>query len=341
LSARKRTTKKKGDNGGSELPLPKPITELTGGFPPVTESEAERDAFALLMLFYFRRTLDYAALSHCVRWFHPLASFFDQTESQLKNFFARIRHLRGYVDAAQLASPMEQDAATRYAERQMATMAGAVRGRLVLEHHPAFPRRLAPTALPIDWLFCHPSTSISLPRPVVAIVGSRQSSRPQLAVAAAAAEAVGALAGTVITGLATGADIAAHHAARDTEASLIGVLGSGAGKPYPAEAAGYVKELLTGRGTVLSEVPPDYTPDKDAFVLRNRIVAALADVVVAVSGKYASGTSHTLRFAADARVPVISLDPAPASGITKLAIELGGHAMNVAEFGRQLRREDD
>jgi len=147
--------------------------------------------------------------------------------------------------------------------------------------------------------------------------------------------------GTVITGLATGADAAAHTAARDTEALLVAVLGSGVAKPYPPSSSRLVEELLSGRGTVLTEVPPDYTPNADAFVLRNRIVAALADVVVAVSGKYASGTAHTIRFAADAKVPVLSADPAPNSGITKLVLELGGEVMSPDGVRATLAREEE
>jgi DNA processing protein len=112
------------------------------------------------------------------------------------------------------------------------------------------------------------------------------------------------------------------------------------GKPYPPNHAPWVRELMAGRGTVFSEVPPDYTANQDSFVLRNRIVAGLADFVVAVSGKYASGTSHTVRFASDAGIQVISADPTANSGITKLVEELGGHAATVQEIRDMLRAED-
>jgi len=303
--------------------------------------EAAEDANTLMAMFYFRKILDHQALSLCVQHFRPLSRFFEATERELKYIFARDRHLRGYVDAHQLVSHTQRSAASRYAERHLNAFAEGL-GSLLMHNHPAFPRmRLERSRLPVDWLFIHPTTALRLSRPTVAIVGSRQSSKRQLDAARDVAEGVGALGGTVVTGLATGADGAAHEAARSTEASIVAVLGSGVAKPYPSEHAKWVKELLEGRGTVLSEVPPDYAPNQDGFVLRNRIVAALADVVVAVSGKYASGTAHTIRFACDASVPVVSVDPDPASGISALVRECGGYVSSPSDFVRQLERGED
>jgi predicted Rossmann fold nucleotide-binding protein DprA/Smf involved in DNA uptake len=304
-------------------------------------AEAEADALSLLALFYYRRVLDRQAISLLVRYFHPLNSFFQTTERELKLFFAEHRHLRGLVDAAQLVSQTSREAAFRYADRQRELMSGGMRGSFLIEAHPSFPQQLRRSRLPIDWIFSYSRSQVATPSPVVAVVGSRSSTSAQLRAAEEIAHAVGALGGTVVTGLATGADAAAHAAARDTEASIIGVLGSGVGKVYPPSHTNWVRELMAGRGVVLSEVPSDYGANADAFVLRNRIVASMSDLVVAVSGKYASGTSHTVRFAADARVPVVSVDAAPNSGISKLVEELGGTTIPVARLAADLRRGDD
>ena len=327
--------KKKGNDRQTEAVPRFPFPEEL-----VNQHEAERDAHALLSLFYFRRILDHQAISLVVRHFHPLTDFFNRTESELRAFFANFRHLRGVVDAAQLASRTSKAAAAHYADKQLELMTGRYRGTLITERHPAFAYQLNRSRYPIDWLFCHPSPGLAMASPVVAIVGSRQSTSEQLDAAREVAEAVGRLRGTVITGLATGADGAAHSAARDTEASIIAVLGTGVAKPYPPEHAHWVRELIAGRGTVLSESPPDYSATESAFVLRNRIVAALADVVVAVSGKYLSGTSHTIRFAADVGVPVVSADPSPSSGMSKLVSELGGQVIGASDVMAGRGRED-
>jgi DNA processing protein len=306
-----------------------------------SEAEAEEDAFSLLALFHFRRTLDQQALTYCLDYFRPLKAFFSASERELKALFAAHRHLRGFVDAAALADRANHAAAFRYAERQMMRLWPESRGRLLLKGHPDFPRWLLRSALPVEWIFLHSRVGLVRPSPSVAIIGSRKSNRKQLEAAGIVAEAVGAIRGTVITGLATGADGAAHHAARPTEAALIAVLGGGVGKIYPPEHSPFVRELLAGRGTVLTEVPPEYSANADSFILRNRIVAALADIVVVVSGKYASGTSHTLRFAADSGARIVSVDPAPGSEITRLALELGGSAVTTSEFSESLTGVED
>jgi DNA protecting protein DprA len=306
-----------------------------------SEAEAEEDAFSLLALFHFRRTLDQQALSYCLDFFRPLRTFFEASERELKEFFAAHRHMRGFVDAATLADRANHAAAFRYAERQMMRLWPEYRGKLLLKGHPDFPRRLQRSVLPVEWIFLHSRVGLVRSAPTVAIVGSRKSSRKQLEAAALVAEAVGAIRGTVITGLATGADGAAHSAARPTEAALVAVLGGGVGKIYPPEHTPFVRELLAGRGSVITEAPPEYSANSDSFILRNRIVAALADTVVVVSGKYASGTAHTLRFAADSRVRIVSVDPVGSSEITRLALELGGSAATVAEFSESLTGVED
>jgi predicted Rossmann fold nucleotide-binding protein DprA/Smf involved in DNA uptake len=306
-----------------------------------TAEEAEADARALLTLFYYRRVLDHRAIALLYRHCRPLMDFLRETERGVKDFFAHFQHLRGYVDAHVLTSTTQRQAAERYADRLMGLLAGRMRGTLLTEYHPMFPERLRRSPLPIYWLFFHPSPILRLPSPVVAIIGSRRSTSTQLRTAAKIAEGVGNVRGTVVTGLATGADAAAHDTARDSEASLVAVLGSGIAKPYPPNHGHWVGELLQGRGYVLTEVPFDHAPKDESFILRNRIVAALADVVVAVSGGYASGTSHTIRFAADMGVPIVSADPDPKSGITQLVEELGGEFTAPESFVSRLQHEDD
>jgi DNA protecting protein DprA len=309
----------------------KAATAALPGFPlsdGFEREEAERDASALLPLFHFRRWLDHQALSLIVRSVRPLSDFWSMNERELKALFARFYDLRGYVNAWTLATNDQHAAAHKYAERMKQRLAsGRSQGSLLLHTHPDFPHSLKASRLEVQWLFCHSRIARPFPRPIVAIIGSRRSNPAQLRVAAALAEGVGAMRGTVVTGLATGADGAAHEAATDTEATLVAVLGGGIAKVYPAGHERFVNDLTRGRGTVLTELPPDYSPNADAFVWRNRIVAGLADYVIAVSGDYASGTAHTIRFAADARVPVLSADPTPQSGISRLVRELGGDVL--------------
>jgi DNA protecting protein DprA len=301
--------------------------------PPVPSTPDEAEVDALLQLFYYRRILDYQALSLCIQHFKPLRRFFEATEVELRGFFSQFMHLRGTVDAWQLADPNKHRAARDYGERlKQQLQGGDFRGELLLASHPAFPERLKRSKLPINWLFCHPQAPANPRSTTVAIIGSRRSTQEQLSAARITANLLVEIGATVITGLASGADEAAHRGASQKLESVIAVLGSGVRQVTPKSRLQEVQTLIAHGGTVLTEVPADYEPNAQAFVLRNRIVSSLADVVVAVSGKYASGTAHTIRFAADAQTPIISIDPAPNSGISQLVLELGGSLLNPATF---------
>jgi DNA protecting protein DprA len=285
---------------------------------------AEADAFALLRLFHFRRILDYRGIHIVYRHFQPLFRFFTATEAQLRSLFGGYMHLRGVVDASRLVDPTERDRSLGFAERLVSQLQGRTPGRVLVDLHPDFPRRARRAQLPIQWLFCHPRAPIDPGGPCIAIVGSRRSTADQLAAARFVAGSVAGAGGTVITGLATGADAAAHLAAAAKTPGVIAVLAGGVDRVFPPEHKTLVQSLLRDGGTVVTEWPPGFSPNADSFVLRNRIVASLATGVIAVSGKYGSGTAHTIRFAHDLGIPFASVDPDPESGISRLVLELGG-----------------
>jgi predicted Rossmann fold nucleotide-binding protein DprA/Smf involved in DNA uptake len=289
---------------------------------------SEEDVQALRALFYFRRTLDYQGLSLCIQHFRPLHSFFMAREEEFRDLFARAMHLRGVVDAWQLADQEHQAAALTYGARVRELLRSQFPGQLVLAGQPGFPERLHRSRLPIHWLFCHPKPPPVARGVVVAVIGSRKSSREQLQAANTTASLLVEIGVQVVTGLASGADEAAHSAARLRPDCTMAVLGSGIQKVSPKAKLDDLRELIAQGGTVLTEVPPDYNANAEAFVLRNRVISSLADIVVVASGQYASGTAHTVRFAADAGVALVSIDPVEGSGISKLVAELGGQIMS-------------
>ena len=142
----------------------------------------------------------------------------------------------------------------------------------------------------------------------------------------------------MITGLASGADIAAYEGVRGARHSFVGVLGNGILNMYPPEHKPLVEELIRNGGYVVTEVPPTLPGNATSFVSRNRIIAVLADMVVVVSGGYAGGTAHTVHFAHEAGVPIISADPAVNSGITQLVLELGGKRVTVPDLPETIRK---
>ncbi len=308
-----------------------------GLFPPFGRP-ASSDGMALLTLFYYFRR-DHGALSLCMRHFRPLEKVLAATEDELKELFREHGHLRAYVASFQMSNPHQQMKAQEYADQQMRLLSKKAQGVLLLRTDPYFPQDLLRAQFPVDWVFCHPGPlPATLPAPKVAVVGSRRSTEPQLEVAKTVAQVVSGVGGTVITGLASGADIAAYEGVRGTRHSFVGVLGNGILNMYPPEHKPLVEELIRNGGYVVTEVPPTALGNATSFISRNRIIATLADAVVVVSGDYASGTAHTVRFGHEAGVSIISADPAMNSGITRLVHELGGKHVTVPDLPDAIRK---
>ena len=118
----------------------------------------------------------------------------------------------------------------------------------------------------------------------------------------------------VVSGLARGIDAAAHLGALDAldAAPPIAVVASGLDVVYPREHAtlwGSVAE----HGVVLSESPPGCAPDAFRFPLRNRILAALSEVLVVVESRETGGSMITVEEALKRGVTVMAVPGAPLS----------------------------
>ena len=130
----------------------------------------------------------------------------------------------------------------------------------------------------------------------VALVGSRNATSYGTGITAWLAEAAAVAGAHVVSGGAVGIDAAAHRAALDTRGGTSVVLGCGHGVAYPrahARPGGLFGAIRRGGGALLSEQFPDVPPRAGVVRARNRIVAALADVVVVVEGGARSGALLT------------------------------------------------
>lgn len=146
--------------------------------------------------------------------------------------------------------------------------------------------------------------------PGVAIVGARRATGYGIGVAAWLAEAAAAAGARVLSGGAVGIDAAAHVAALEGPGGTSVVLGCGHLVRYPrphADAGGLFDRVVEHGGTLLSEQLPDARPHAGNVRARNRIVAALADVVVVVEGGARSGALVTATAAAERGVPVLAV----------------------------------
>jgi DNA protecting protein DprA len=114
----------------------------------------------------------------------------------------------------------------------------------------------------------------------------------------------------VVSGLARGIDGAAHAgalgAADGGGAPPAAVVGTGLDVVYPSSNA-KLWEQVAARGVVLSESPLGTQPRPKVFPARNRIIAALSDVVVVVESHHGGGSLYTVDAAARRGVPVAAV----------------------------------
>jgi len=101
----------------------------------------------------------------------------------------------------------------------------------------------------------------------------------------------------IVSGLALGIDAAAHRAALQGGAPTVGVVGHGLDQVYPAAHKALAREMIAAGGGMLTEFTSGTKPDRHHFPLRNRIVAALADVTVVMETTVKGGSMITAKLA--------------------------------------------
>lgn len=134
--------------------------------------------------------------------------------------------------------------------------------------------------------------------PSVALVGSRKATPYGLNVAQYLARDLGKAGITIVSGLARGIDASAHHAAIQSGARTLAVLGSGLDVIYPAEHRN-LADSITSQGALISEFPLGTQPNRENFPIRNRIISGLSHVIVVVEASTKSGSLITARMAAE------------------------------------------
>jgi DNA processing protein len=146
--------------------------------------------------------------------------------------------------------------------------------------------------------------------PVVAIVGARAARAAGLNRARELASALGRQGMSVVSGGAYGIDAAAHQGALDAGTPTFAVLGCGVDVVYP-DRHGPLFMDIAAAGGLLSEYPPGFTARPGQFRARNRIIAALADVVVVIEAGWRSGALTTAAEAARLGRPVMASPGSP------------------------------
>lgn len=129
---------------------------------------------------------------------------------------------------------------------------------------------------------------------IVSIVGTRRCTEYGLAMTARLVEGLAAAdpSTVVISGLAYGIDVSAHRNALRAGLPTIGVLAHGLDRIYPAAHRQIAADMIA-RGGLLTDYPSGTNPARENFLLRNRLIAALADATVVVESAERGGALST------------------------------------------------
>ena len=189
--------------------------------------------------------------------------------------------------------------------------------------------------------------------PSVSIIGARRCSNYGSDAACFFAAELAKCGVQVISGMARGIDTMALNGAVTEGGKGYAVLGSGVEVCYPRESLDVYNAISRGNGGIISEFSPDAAPLNYHFVMRNRLIAALGDVLLVMEAATRSGTQITVQDALSQGKDVFALpgritDPLgrgcnrliregafpliePADVLTYLGIEKKGSARTLKE----------
>ncbi|HEY2191550.1 MAG TPA: DNA-processing protein DprA [Actinomycetospora sp.] len=123
----------------------------------------------------------------------------------------------------------------------------------------------------------------------------------------------------VVSGAAHGIDGEAHRGCLAAGGATVAVLACGVERAYPAAHARLLATIAE-RGAVVSEYPVGAVPARHRFLVRNRLVAALATATLVVEAGVRSGAARTATVARELGRVVMAV-PGPVSS----ALSVGSH----------------
>lgn len=147
----------------------------------------------------------------------------------------------------------------------------------------------------------------------VGVVGTRNATAAGRATAADLGARLAEAGVSVVSGLARGIDTASHRGVLGSgPGRAVAVLGNGPDVAYPRSNRDLLDRLVEGH-LVISEWPPGTPPEAFHFPLRNRVIAALSEVLVVVESRASGGSLITAREALERGVEVMAVPGSPRS----------------------------
>lgn len=267
-----------------------------------------------------------------------LSRVVEPPSSELRELIDEVGPVRAarLVAAGEVPHRLAADTAARRkddrAETDLSAIA-ALGGRLVVPEDNEWPTEafacFARPAAQADERWCAPvglwargGTRLDeLGARAVAVVGARAATGYGEHVAAEFGYGLAENGYVVVSGAAFGIDGAAHRGALAAEGCTVAVQACGLDRAYPAGHHALLDRIAKG-GAVVSEYPPGIRPARHRFLVRNRLIAAIAAGTVVVEAGVRSGSRRTATAAA-ALGRVVMAVPGPVTS----ALSLGCHQL--------------
>ncbi|HEY5319034.1 MAG TPA: DNA-processing protein DprA [Solirubrobacteraceae bacterium] len=141
----------------------------------------------------------------------------------------------------------------------------------------------------------------------IAVVGARVASPHGVRAAGEIAEHLVDHGYTVVSGLATGIDHAAHTAALARGGRTLAVIGTGLRRSYPPQHM-ELQHRIAAQCALVSQFWPDAPPSRRSFPMRNAVMSGLSLATVVVEASVTSGSRIQARLALEHGRPVFLLE---------------------------------
>lgn len=153
------------------------------------------------------------------------------------------------------------------------------------------------------WLFVQGETSV-LSRRSISVVGSRNASQDGVWLTQYVGHWLSEFGAPTVSGLADGIDQVIHNASINAGVPTIAFLGTGIFTEYPRGSDRLRQVILENGGAVATEYLIKEGYSAANFVRRNRLQAALGNLLIPTEWAIKSGTAHTVRYAHELARPI-------------------------------------
>lgn len=132
---------------------------------------------------------------------------------------------------------------------------------------------------------------------ICAVIGTRNPSEETKKIGADITKALVKKDFVIVGGLALGCDTIGHKVCIENSGKTIAILGTGIDKIYPKENASLLNDILNRDGLIISEEMLGFSGATYSFVKRDRLQAALSNIVIALETAIDGGTMHASKCA--------------------------------------------